>query len=159
MSLPTGRVFAGRAALVAALVAILMPLGLTAGRLLTRGAAFFFILLAGRHVRGAGFPVLLAGGHILLPVGVFILLTGRAEELDRPRLRDELLALVLSKECGSLQLLVAVFKCLAAVRSAECLSQASRSAGTRAGEPHFLETACGADVPPAKCHGISARWA
>ena len=47
-----------------------------------------------------------------------ILLTGRADELDCRRLRDDLFLLVLSKDCGSLQLLVAVFKCLAAVRSA-----------------------------------------
>ena len=47
-----------------------------------------------------------------------ILLTGRADELDCQRLRDDLFLLVLSKQCGSLQLLVAVFKCLAAVRSA-----------------------------------------
>lgn len=45
-----------------------------------------------------------------------ILFTGRANELDRDRLRDDLLLLVLSKGCSSIQLLTAVFKCLAAVR-------------------------------------------
>lgn len=48
-----------------------------------------------------------------LPV---ILFTGRAEELDRDRLRDDLLLLVLPKGGSSIQLLTAVFKCLAAVR-------------------------------------------
>jgi len=45
-----------------------------------------------------------------------ILFTGRADELDRERLSDELFALVLSKGCSSQDLLAAVFKCLAALR-------------------------------------------
>lgn len=45
-----------------------------------------------------------------------ILLTGRAEELDRQWLCDELLVLLLAKGCSSQQLLTAVFKCLAALR-------------------------------------------
>lgn len=45
-----------------------------------------------------------------------ILFTGRADELDRDRLRNDLLLLVLSKGCSSMHLLTAVFKCLAAVR-------------------------------------------
>jgi len=47
-----------------------------------------------------------------------IMLTARADELDRERLFNELSLLVLPKGCGSLQLLIAVFKCLAAVRGA-----------------------------------------
>lgn len=45
-----------------------------------------------------------------------ILLTGRADELDQKRLREDLFLLVLSKGCTSVHLLTAVFKCLAAVR-------------------------------------------
>jgi CheY-like chemotaxis protein len=45
-----------------------------------------------------------------------ILLTGRAEELDRERLGSDLFLLVLSKGHRTEHLLVAVFKCLAAVR-------------------------------------------
>jgi len=45
-----------------------------------------------------------------------ILLTARADELDRQRLLAELCLLVLPKGCSSRQLLIAVFKCLAAVR-------------------------------------------
>jgi CheY-like chemotaxis protein len=56
-----------------------------------------------------------------------ILLTGRADELDCQRLGSDLFLLVLSKECGSFQLLVAVFKCLAAVRAPTPASPAARS--------------------------------
>ena len=52
-------------------------------------------------------------GYEHVPV---LLLTGRAGELDHRRLLDELFLLVLPKGCSSLELLVAVFKCLAAVR-------------------------------------------
>jgi CheY-like chemotaxis protein len=45
-----------------------------------------------------------------------IMLTGRAEELDRERLKDDLFLLVLSKSDSWAQLLTAIFKCLAAVR-------------------------------------------
>ncbi|NUQ63827.1 MAG: response regulator [Pirellulales bacterium] len=45
-----------------------------------------------------------------------ILLTGRADELDGKRLRDDLFVLLLAKGCSSEHLLLAVFKCLAAVR-------------------------------------------
>ena len=45
-----------------------------------------------------------------------ILLTAWAEELDRQRLREDLLVLVLSKSCSMRRLLDAVFKCLAVVR-------------------------------------------
>ncbi len=45
-----------------------------------------------------------------------ILLTGRADELDRNWLCDELLVLLLAKGCSPQQLLIAVFKCLAALR-------------------------------------------
>lgn len=50
-----------------------------------------------------------------------ILLTGRADELDRDRLLDELFLLVLPKGEGSRPLLVAVFKCLAAVRGRDAV--------------------------------------
>ena len=52
-------------------------------------------------------------GYEHVPV---ILLTARADELDRERLLAELFLLVLPKGCSSRQLLVAVFKCLAALR-------------------------------------------
>ena len=52
-------------------------------------------------------------GYKHVPV---ILLTSRADELDKQRLGDELFLLVLSKGCSSEQLLTAVFKCLAAFR-------------------------------------------
>jgi len=42
-----------------------------------------------------------------------ILLTGRAEELDQKRLRDELLILLLSKPCAMARLVDTVSKCLA----------------------------------------------
>ena len=45
-----------------------------------------------------------------------ILLTAWADELDRQRLCEDLLVLVLSKSCRMRQLLDAVFKCLAVVR-------------------------------------------
>ncbi len=88
-----------------------------------------------------------------------ILLTGRAEELDRQRLRDELLLLVLSKDCGSLNLLVAVFKCLAAVRSTEALCRVSRSFGTPAGQPHFHESAQRSDLASAEHRAVPVRLA
>lgn len=52
-------------------------------------------------------------GYEHVPV---ILLTARADELDRQRLLAELCLLVLPKGCSSRQLLIAVFKCLAALR-------------------------------------------
>jgi CheY-like chemotaxis protein len=45
-----------------------------------------------------------------------ILLTGRADELDRQWLCDDLMVLLLAKGCSSQHLLTAVFKCLAAIR-------------------------------------------
>ena len=45
-----------------------------------------------------------------------ILLTAWADELDRQRLGEDLLILVLSKSCSMRRLLDAVFKCLAVVR-------------------------------------------
>lgn len=45
-----------------------------------------------------------------------ILLTGRADELDRKRLSDELFVLLLMKGLDSQHLLTAVFKCMAAAR-------------------------------------------
>jgi CheY-like chemotaxis protein len=47
-----------------------------------------------------------------------ILLTGRAEELDRKRLGEDLLVLVLSKPCPMADLVDAVARCLALARSA-----------------------------------------
>ncbi len=49
-----------------------------------------------------------------------ILLTGRASELDRERLADDLFVLVIGKGIDSQDLLTAVFKCLAAVRCSCC---------------------------------------
>jgi CheY-like chemotaxis protein len=64
---------------------------------------------------GTDFIRLLRGtdGYQNIPV---ILLTGRADELDKQRLCDDLFLLILPKGCSSDQLLVAVFKCLAALR-------------------------------------------
>lgn len=45
-----------------------------------------------------------------------ILLTAWADELDRQRLCEDLLVLVLSKSCSMRQLLDVVFKCVAIVR-------------------------------------------
>lgn len=61
---------------------------------------------------GTDFVRLLRGfdGYEHVPA---ILLTGRAEELDQERLRDELLILLLSKPCAMACLVDTVSKCLA----------------------------------------------
>jgi len=64
---------------------------------------------------GTDFVRLLRGtdGYRNTPV---ILLTAWADELDRQRLCEDLLVLLLSKSCSMKRLLDAVFKCLAVVR-------------------------------------------
>jgi CheY-like chemotaxis protein len=78
----------------------------------------FDLVIADYHLPdypGSDFVRLLrqSDGYRSVPV---ILFTGRADELNRQRLCDDLFLLVLAKGCSSVHLLTTVFKCLAAVR-------------------------------------------